>query len=254
MNVSDKILALSAELGPKKKDLEAQQKRLQDITAQVAEIDDNEQEELLLAEVEEVGKGVDALTTEVEGLEKKLDSYRAIEKRQAIGARPADTAAPATIKSEKLQSKPGDIIVRSAVVAALSHLRRCPEAQVIEELYPDDLRFKAALPVLGGAFQKAAAPIATTTDANYAAALVDEDIRAIMETIESQSVAAAMALWASRSGGMLVNFGMANSVRVPVLSPTGATPTEPAWVGEGGAIPIGKLQIGSTILNRYKLA
>ena len=107
MNVSDKILALSAELGPKKKDLEAQQKRLQDITTQVAEIDDNEQEELLLAEVEEVGKGVDALTTEVEGLEKKLDSYRAIEKRQAIGARPADTAAPATIKSDRLQSKPG---------------------------------------------------------------------------------------------------------------------------------------------------
>ena len=108
--------------------------------------------------------------------------------------------------------------------------------------------------MLGGAFTKTAAPIATTTDVDYASALVYEDIRAIMETIESQSVAAAMALWASRSGGMLINFGTANSVRVPVLSPTGATPTEPAWVSEGGAIPIGKLQIGSTILNRYKLA
>ena len=205
MNISDKILAISAELGPKKKDLDAQRKRLEDLTAQIAEIDDNDQEELLLAEVEEVGKGVDTLTGEVEGMEKKLDSYRAIEKRQAVGSRPAQQDAPAMIRPEAKQSKPGDLIVRSAVVAALSHLRRCPEQQLIEELYPDDLRFKAAMPML----MKTAAPIATTTDANYAAALVQEDIRGIMETIESQSVAAAMALWASRSGGMLVNFGSA---------------------------------------------
>ena len=250
MNISDKILAISAELGPKKKDLDGQRKRLEDLTAQIAEIDDNDQEELLLTEVEEVGKGVDTLAGEVEGLEKKLDSYRAIEKRQAVGSRPAQQDAPAMIRPEAKQSKPGDLIVRSAVVAALSHLRRCPEQQLVEELYPDDLRFKSAMPML----MKTAAPIATTTDANYAAALVQEDIRGIMETIESQSVAAAMALWASRSGGMLVNFGQASSIRVPVLSPTGATPTEPAWVQEGGAIPVGSLSIGSTIINRYKLA
>jgi len=39
-----------------------------------------------------------------------------------------------------------------------------------------------------------------------------------------------------------------------VLAPTGATPTEPAWVQEGGAIPVGSLSLGSKILNQYKLA
>lgn len=251
MNISDKILNLAADLGPKQKELKAQQEKLSKLTDEVAIVEDADKEELLLAEIDEVGKSVDTLTTEVEKLEKRLGEYRDIEKRQAVGARPAaESAAPGLIHSPRKQSKGIDTFVRHAVIVALAHARRQPEHLVLEELYADDLRLKAALPML----VKTEAPIATTTDTGYAAELVQEDIMGLMEDVESTSVAAALALWASRSGGMLINFDRQQSISVPKLTPTGATPSEPAWVQEGGAIPVGSLTIGASTINRYKLA
>jgi HK97 family phage major capsid protein len=250
MSISDKILTLSADLGPKKKELATKQKELQAKTDEVAQIEDAEKEETLLAEIDEIGKSVDTLADEVVKLEKRLDEYRAIEKRQAMQARPAETDAPGIIKNPKAQSKGIDTFVRHAVVSALSHMRRRPEADLLNELYADDLHLKTAYPLL----TKSDAPVATTTDADYAAALVQDDVRGLLEEVEAQSVAAALALWAARSGGMLLNFGRAQSISVPKISPTGPTPTEPAWVREGGAIPVGSLQIGAATINRYKLA
>jgi HK97 family phage major capsid protein len=253
MNISDKILNLAADLGPKQKELKAQQERLAELTDEVAKVEDAEKEEVLLAEIEEVGKSVDTLTADVEKLDKRLGEYREIEKRQAVTARPAaeqQTGGPALIKPEREQSKGLDVFVRHAVVTALSHAKRIPEQQVMDELYGDDLRLKSVMPLI----TKTEAPIATTTDTGYAAELVQDDLRGLLEEIESQSVAAALSLWASRSGGMLVNFGRAQSITIPRLNPTGATPTEPAWVREGGAIPVGSISIGSQTINRYKLA
>ena len=248
MNISDKILALSAELGPKKKDLADQTNKLEDLTKQITDTDDPEIEETLLSESEDLTKSVDTLTGEVENLEKKLDSFRAIEKRQIAGAKPAQ--APAVLKRDSLRDKPADSIVRMGVVKALAHIQRKNEHDLAAEMYPDDLKFKAVWDYT----QKTAAPIATTTGATYAAALVDQEIGALLEEVESTSVAAALARRAQAAGGQLLNFGGANSVRVPVLAPTGASPTEPAWVMEGGAIPIGSLSISSTLVNKYKLA
>ena len=226
MSISDKILNLAAELGPERKKLEELTARSEELTKQVGEIDDVEQEEVLLAELDEIGKEIETVTPRVETFEKKLESYREIEKRQASMGKPADLQAPAILKTVRKKETPGDIFVKSAVVTALSHLRRMPEQQVAEDLYGDDLRFKATMPLI----LKTEAPIATTTDTNYASALVQEDVRGLMEEIEATSVAAALALWAQRSGGMLVNFGGAQTIRIPKLTPTGASPTEPAWV------------------------
>jgi len=251
MNISDKILNLAADLGPKQKELKTQQEKLAELTEEVAKVEDAEKEEVLLVEIDEVGKSVDTLAADVEKLEKRLGEYREIEKRQGLSARPAEPqGGPAMIKPERKQSKGLDVFVRHAVVTALSHAKRTPEQRVMDELYGDDLRLKSVMPLI----TKTEAPIATTTDTGYAAELVQEDIRGLLETIESQSVAAALALWAARSGGMLVNFGRAQSISVPRLNPTGATPTEPAWVQEGGAIPVGSISIGSQTINRYKLA
>jgi len=250
MNISDKILNLAADLGPRQKELKAQQEKLAALTDEVAKVEDAEKEELLLAEIDEVGKSVDTLTADVEKLEKRLGEYREIEKRQASSARPAAPSAPALIRPERRQSKGLDVFVRHAVVTALSHAKRVPEQQVLDELYGDDLRLKSLMPLI----TKTEAPIATTTDVGYAAELVQEDIRGLLEEIESQSVAAALALWASRSGGMMINFGRAQTVTIPRLNPTGANPTEPAWVQEGGAIPVGSISLGSQTISRYKLA
>jgi HK97 family phage major capsid protein len=248
-NISDKILNVSADLGPMRADLEAKQKELAELTETIASIeDDDEQEEILLAEAEDLGKSVDSLTEKVLKLEKRLDGLREAERHQLAKAVPARPETPAIIRPEK-KYRPGDIFVKTAVVTALSHLRKKNESQVIEELYGEDIRFKSALPML----MKAEAPIATTTDTDYANALVREDIYGMMETIESQSVAAALANRAPGAGGMTVTFGGAQFVRVPVLSPTGANPTEPAWVAEGGAIPVGSFTIGSQVITRTKL-
>lgn len=246
MNISDKIIAVAEELGPLKGKLDGLQKQLAEKTkAFEADTDSTE----LLDDMDTIGRECDELQTEIGEKQALLDKLRTQEKRIAQMAEPATvTAAPSVIKRRK--EKPGDGIIRFAVVKALAYQRRASEAEILEDLYPDDERVKSVF----RAVTKTAAPVATTTATTYAAELVREDVRGLLEEVEATSVAAALALRASASGGMLINFDGAETVRIPVLAGTAAAPTEPAWVREAGAIPVGSLSIGSQVLSRYKLA
>jgi len=51
-----------------------------------------------------------------------------------------------------------------------------------------------------------------------------------------------------------LSFGGYNSITVPNRNPLATTLTEPAWVGEGGVIPLTQFSFGSQTINRYKLA
>lgn len=250
--LSDKILALSAELGPEQKKLEDLVKQQSELHDQIADCDDAEKEDLLIEESKSLGEQIDKLTPQIEKMQTKLAGYRDIEKRQAQNAKPVqpENNAPGIVKTTMAKEKPYQSFVRFGVIKALGHLTRKSDEQIMEELFPNDLRLKNVFPYLA----KTEAPIATTTDANYAAALVQEDVMGLLEEVEAQSVVAALALWAQRSGGMILNFGRNASVRIPRLTPTGSTPTEPAWVREGGAIPVGQLSLGSATMSRYKLA
>lgn len=224
MNLSDKILNVAAELGPEKKKLEDLTAKLTELTQEAAECEEVEKEEALMAQADEIGAEVEKLTPVVGKLEKRLEELRKAEKRLASGSQPA--SGPGIVKGPNIHHKPGDSLMRIGVVKALSYINRRSEREVAEELYGDDDNFKMVF----GTVDKTAAPIATTTNPGYAAELVQTEVRGLLESVESQSVAAALALAAGRSGGMLLNFGGNQSLTVPRLNPTGATPTEPAWV------------------------
>lgn len=251
--ISQQIEKLGEEIGPLKLKLEASEKALEASTTKYGDFEDLETDEAK-AELEILT----TLTDEAKELRAQLaqkeatrDSLKKVEAAREFKAVPAGGSAPAIVKSKSLGSvKKADGIVKMAVVQALAHIKRQSEASVLDELYGDDERTKAIFRHV----TKTAAPVATTTDANYATELVQEDVRGLLEDVESASVAAALALWAARSGGMLLNFGGADTVRIPKLAPTGAAPTEPAWVREGGAIPVGSFSVGSAVLSRYKLA
>lgn len=53
---------------------------------------------------------------------------------------------------------------------------------------------------------------------------------------------------------MRLSFGGYDSITVPMRNPLGASLSEPAWVGEAGAIPLTQFSFGSAKINRYKLA
>jgi HK97 family phage major capsid protein len=74
-------------------------------------------------------------------------------------------------------------------------------------------------------------------------------MRGFLDTLKTRSIGAAIA---TRS--MQLDFAGASSVTVPRRNPITGTMTEPAWVGEGGVIPLQQFSFGSTTLSRYKLA
>jgi HK97 family phage major capsid protein len=253
MKISDRIIAVAGQLAPAKSALEGLQKQLTENQAKIEALpDDSPDLEVLLDEADTIGGEMEKQMPLVEDLEKKLESLRKAEQRLA-GANakpPVSDKAPAIIGNYKTNHKPGDTLIRCGVVKALAHLQRRSEGEVLQELYGEDEATKAVASVM----LKTAVTSATTTVTGWAAELVQADIRGLLEEVESQSVAAALALAAERSGGMRIDFGMAGSVTVPKINPTGKTPTEPAWVGEGGAIPLMQFSFGGATLNRYKLA
>lgn len=251
MKISDRIVVVAGELGPAKAKLQEFEGKLTAVKHKIDELpEDSDELEVLLDESDTIGAEIDKQAPIVEGLEKKLQSLQKAEQRLAGTAPPVDPSAPNIIGNHKTTNKPGDSVIRCGVVKAMAHIQRKPEAEILEELYGKDEATKAVASML----LKTAVPPADTTTTGWAAELVQTDMRGLLEEVEAQSAAAALALWAERSGGMRIDFGSAPSVTIPKMNPTGANPTEPAWVGEGGAIPLMQFSFGSTVLNRYKLA
>ncbi|MFZ9899686.1 MAG: hypothetical protein ACO3F5_09635, partial [Gemmatimonadaceae bacterium] len=90
---------------------------------------------------------------------------------------------------------------------------------------------------------------AMTSVSGWAQELVQSDIQGFMDSLKTVSVAAALAARSQR-----LSFGGYGSITVPVRNALANTLTEPAWVGEAGAIPLTSFQFSSVTMNRYKLA
>jgi len=99
------------------------------------------------------------------------------------------------------------------------------------------------------AIEKTAINPAMTTVPAWAGALVREDTRGFIESLVMTSVAAGLA-----PSTVSLDFDGFGGIKIPVEDPLPATPTEPAWVGEGGAIPLTAFSFGSQTINPYKLA
>jgi HK97 family phage major capsid protein len=226
MSISEKIQSAESELVSLKDQLVEATKSLEAAP----------DEEVLLASVEE-------LTNRVEKADKTLAAFKKAE--SALAARAV--AAPAIIKSgNRAEPKSaGDVMFKHATAKVVAYIERKSVDQVIEERYGDANYVKETYDYVS----KSAVNPAMTTDAAWAGALVAEDTRGFIDSLKDVSVAAALAGRATR-----LDFGGFNSIKVPVRNPLAATLSEPAWVGEAGAIPLTSFSFGSITINRYKLA
>jgi HK97 family phage major capsid protein len=196
-------------------------------------------EESLLVQVEE-------LSAQVEKNSKTIDALKNAEHALAARAKPVD-GAPAYVKNAAKNDPKnvGDVIFKHATAKLLAHVERKSVDQVIEERYADTNYVKATFDHV----QKSIVNPAMTTDSAWAGALVQNDTRGFIDSLKDVSVAAALAQRSIR-----LDFGGFNSITIPHRNPLAAQLTEPAWVGEAGAIPLTSFSFGSQTINRYKLA
>jgi hypothetical protein len=223
MTLSDRIELAQNELLAKKD-------QLVDLTKS---LEDTPDDDTLLAQV-------DDLTAQVEKAVKYVDTLK---KAEATLAEKVKSAAPAIVHSTKKAD--GELWVKNATIEFLAHVQRKTPDQVIAERYEKDAAIKAVRDVT-----KTAVPVATTFTAGWAQELVQNDTRGFLDLLTPTSVAAALA---SRS--MMVNFDGYDSVTIPRRNTRAAgTTLGGAFVGEGGAIPLGRISVGSTKLSRFKMA
>jgi HK97 family phage major capsid protein len=227
MSLSDRIIASEAELVSLKDALVESTKALEAAP----------DEESLLAQVEELSSKV----------EKHSNSVAALKKAEAaLAARATPVSSPAVVPQMKRDGKGnGDLMFKMATAQFIAFSQRKEVGQVIAERYKDNAELPAALDYVS----KSVVNPAMTTTTGWAAELVQSDIQGFLDTLRTVSVAAELASRSQR-----LSFGGYDSITVPMRNPLGATLTEPAWVGEAGAIPLTQFQFGSAKINRYKLA
>lgn len=179
----------------------------------------------------------DTLCTEIEKLNKQLDSAEAREK--AIAQRAAHQS-PAIIHNTQTKAAPaGDLLVKHATAAFIAFNERKTVEQVVAERYKDHKALDAVV--------KTAVAGADTTTVGWAAELVRNDTVGFIEALKPVSVYAALA-----SLGTAIPFGNAHSITIPRRGTTGGLAG--AFVGEQGVIPVGKTNFGSSRLDRFKMS
>jgi HK97 family phage major capsid protein len=196
---------------------------------------------------EDLGVKLEDLTGQVEKKTQGLDRLERAEKALAekVAQKTAEqTGGPALIHSTKKKDNT-PLWLKQAVVEFVAHNTRQPKDQVIEDRYPEDRALKAVT----GSVEKTAVPIATTFTSGWASQLVQEDVRGFLDVLTPLSAAAALA---TRS--LVLNFDGYDTVKVPMRAAR-STGRElgGSWIGEGGAIPLGKLTVSSMTLSRYKM-
>jgi HK97 family phage major capsid protein len=189
-------------------------------------------------------ENVDSLSAEVEKATSTLEKLERAEKALAerIQQQKAE-GAPAIVTSTGKKEDQVDLWLKSAVCHYIAHVQRKSVADVYADRYPKNRALEAVL-------IKSAVPLATTFDAGWAAELVRSDVQGFISLLTPTSVAAALA---TRS--MMLNFDGYDSVTVPRRNKRSATnDLGGAFVGEGGAIPLGYISLGSDKLSKYKMA
>ena len=214
---------------------------------------DAEGEEAALATVED-------LTEQLTKATKALDMLLAAEKALAERADPADddgegsdgrtgppvrkAGAPALVRpNAKKHTAP--LWLRSAVCSFLAHTEKRAYDDIMQERYAGHKDLEAVRQV-----QKAAVPLANTYTAGWAAELVQDDVRGFLDLLAHTSMAAALSQRAFNQ-----TFDGANAVIIPgrKARAAGTNNLGGAFVGEGGAIPLGRLDLTSSRLERYKM-
>jgi HK97 family phage major capsid protein len=218
--------------------LSAQNERLTAIKDELfilKELMDNTDETL----TEEQMDSVQLLSEEQDSVIKRIEALEKIEQGLAAKAVPVQKTA-ATGGAFPREEKGGSLLAKAATVKLISHLEKKSEDQVLAERYKEDDRVSAIV--------KSTVHPANSYTSGWAAELVDQDTGAFLRDLEPISVYAAL-----RARCVSLDFGRAESIKIPRRN-AGDRGLQPAFVGEGGVIPVGQMTLGSQILNRYKVA
>jgi len=204
-------------------------------------LEENADDDSILAQVDELTVSVEKQTRQLESLQKAEAALAERAKREDAPS----GAAPGIVHSSKAsQEQKNDLWLKEAVCAFVGHIQRKDPNQVRQERYKDNKALEATM------VTKSAVPLATTFTAGWAQELVSEDTRGFINLLTPTSVAAALA-----SRAMMLDFGGYDSIKIPRRAARGATGANMggAFVGEGGAIPLGQMSVASQTLSRYKM-
>ena len=224
MNLSEKI-AQSQEALTTKKDA---------LLAVLAELDETPDDDTLLDQFEDLTEQVEKETKRLDMLKKAEDACKERVKTKE------DLPTIITGQGKKEDAK--ELWLKKAVCCYLAEVKRTTPEQIMAERYKNNRALETVM------FQKTAVPLATTYDAGWAAELAQTDVQGFIDILTPLSVTAAIA-----SRTMALEFGGFDSITVPRRNPrTAGTTLGGAFVGEGGAIPLGRISVGAQSLARYK--
>ena len=185
--------------------------------------------EELSARIEQKQTGVDAL--------KRAEAALAAKTATPAATVPAAARSTGMVKSA---SKPGDLIIRSAIVQGIAEMTHQQPLDVLEKLYGHDEGV--------GVIVKAAVAPAMTSVAGWAAELVNTAMGEFLETLRPESVYPALAA----AGGGRLTFGPnGGAIKVPARASTPSIGG--SFVGEGAPIPVRRLALTSATLAPYKM-
>lgn len=182
---------------------------------------------------------IQTLSEEQDSVIKRIEALEKIEQGLAAKAVPVQKTA-ATGGAFPRQEKGGSLLAKAATVKLIAHLERKSDDQVLAERYKEDDRV--------GAIMKSAVAPANSYTQGWASELVEQDTGAFLTDLEPVSVYAAL-----RARSISLDFGRAESIKIPRRN-VGDRGVQPAFVGEGGVIPVGQMALGSQTLSRYKVA
>jgi HK97 family phage major capsid protein len=245
MSISERVKAAEAALVKVKDDLQAAAKTLEE----------SPEDEAALTMVEELTALHDKQQKTTIAMQKAEQALmaRALPVSGSGGPQPQDPQSPPIIVRRQEPQKAGDVMFKHATIALLAHAKHMHPQQVIETYFKDLPYVKATWEYVRDlqnvAMQKTAVDPAMTTVSGWAAELVRTDIQGFLQQLTNVSIAAALA-----PSTMQLSFDGFNAITVPRRNKVANTATEPAWVGEGGAIPLTRFTLASATINRYKLA
>lgn len=189
---------------------------------------------------------LEGLTAETE---KAMEQLKVLEKAEAtIKSRAVPIGdAPSFIRHRGTNSKGAfENFVKIATAEVLGGIHRMPLSMSLEHFFPDDNEVKAVASIT----TKAAAPLGTTTDPNYARELTNQGVGEFWDLLKPSSMVAKLPF-------KPLNFMGNPTIKIPMRTDTGAVSAlnnfHAHWVAEGSPIRVGSAVVGSTILSRYFL-
>lgn len=246
-SISKLVLEQAQSVGAAQHELSKAASALQ---AKAAELKDDLENEDLKSEVETLTKAHEtakAALDSAEAKQKTLEQLQDIEKANSQPIKPADNG-PAVIPSRKKDPRdPVDSMFITAAAKFIGYVRQERPDDILAKHYGENSAELAIHKHLD-TIQKTGVAPADTTTAGWASELVDSATGALLESLTDTSVAAAL-----RSYALSLSFQGKNSLKVPRIN-NRTVGDEPAWVGEGGAIPLTSFQTAAETINKYKLA